>query len=91
MDAYEQRKPEVAESMHTSLSDVSLSFNGWSSPNGLSLLGIVAHWIDKECTLRNALIGLPRLGGQHSGVKIAKAVSALHHYGIQQKIGAFCA
>ena len=63
MDAYEQRKPEVAESLHTSLSDVSLSFDGWSSPNGLSLLGIVAHWIDKDCALRNALIGMPRIEG----------------------------
>ena len=90
MDAYEQRKPEVAESLHTSLSDVSLSFDGWSSPNGLSLLGVVAHWIDKDCTLRNALIGMPRLEGQHSGEKIAEAVSALiRDYGIQRKIGAF--
>lgn len=90
MDAYVQRKPEVAESLHTSLSDVSLSFDGWSSPNGLSLLGVVAHWIDKDCTLRNALIGMPRLEGQHSGEKIAMAVSALiRDYGIQRKIGAF--
>jgi hypothetical protein len=90
MDAYEQRIPEVAESLHTSLSDVSLSFDGWSSPNGRSLLEIVAHWIDKDCTLRNALIGLPRLEGQNSGEKTAKAVSALiRDYGIQRKIGAF--
>jgi hypothetical protein len=76
--------------MHTSLSDVSLSFDGWSSPNGLSLLGVVAHWIDKDCTLRSALIGLPQLEGQHSVEKIAKVVSALiHDYGIQRKIGAF--
>lgn len=65
-------------------------FDGWSSPNGLSLLGAVAHWIDKDCTLRNALIGMPRFEGQHSGKKIAKAVSVLiHDYGIRRKIGAF--
>ena len=85
MDAYEQSKPEVVESLHTSLSDVSLSFDGWSLPNGLSLLRVVAHWIDKDCTLRNALIGMPWLEGQHSGEKIAKAVSALvRDYGIQR-------
>lgn len=63
MDAYEQCKPEVAESLRTSLSDVSLSFDGWSSPNGLSLLGVVAHWIDKDYTLCNALIGMLRIEG----------------------------
>lgn len=85
-----QRKPEVAESLRTSLSDVSISFDGWSSPNGLSLLGVVAHCIDKDCPLLNALIGMPRIEGQHSGEKIAKAVSALiHEHGIQRKIGAF--
>jgi hypothetical protein len=43
MDAYEQRKPKVAKSLHTSRSDFSLSFDGWSLPNGLTLLEVVIY------------------------------------------------
>ena len=42
---------------------VHFSFDMWSSGNQLSLLGVVAHWIDADSQACRALLGLRRLSG----------------------------
>ena len=46
---------------------VHFSFDMWSSGNHLSLLGVVAHWIDADSQACRALLGLRRLSGAHTG------------------------
>jgi hypothetical protein len=47
MEAYNSRKLELKESLRRSKSRVHFSFDLWSSPNHLALLGIIAHYIDE--------------------------------------------
>lgn len=45
-----------------------LSFDLWTSPNYLAVLGVVAHFIDNS---RSAVIALREVEGEHSGENIA--------------------
>jgi hypothetical protein len=57
MRAFYECKADVTASLQQAISTITFSFDGWTSPNDLALLGIVAHWVDDKRTLRTALIG----------------------------------
>lgn len=60
----------------------------WSSPNGHAFLGVVAHWTDNKYALQTALIGLPKVKGQHTSTNIAKSlIDVLEQYNICDKAG----
>lgn len=44
---FEQRKEVLKGILRRSKSQIHFSFDLWTSPNHLALLGIVAHWIDE--------------------------------------------
>lgn len=46
--AFEARKLVLKEDLHKSISKIHFSFDLWTSPNHLALLGIVAHYIDAK-------------------------------------------
>lgn len=50
-NTYIERVPEVRAALARSLSKIHVSFDAWSSPNDLSLLGVVGHWIDEHAAL----------------------------------------
>lgn len=55
----------------------------WTSRNGISLAGVVVHFIDNTGKLWNFLLGLPSHHTAHSGINIADTVSAIiHHFSI---------
>jgi hypothetical protein len=86
---YNERISDVKKSLAGARSRINLSFDAWSSPNHRSLLGIVAHWIDEQCMLKTALLGLPPLEGHH-GHEIADAVlPVIKTFAIENKLGAF--
>ena len=59
----------------------------WTSPNYLPFLGITAHWIDEEWSLRHLVIGFIRLTRPHTGENIAKAfMKCLKELGIVTKV-----
>lgn len=89
MTTYHERISDVKESLAGATSKINLSFDAWSSPNHLSLLGVVAHWLDSEHTLKTALLGLRPLEGHH-GHEIAAVVSqVIKTFDIEHKLGAF--
>lgn len=66
-----------------------VSLDAWSSPNALSLLGVVGHWIDTEGHLKTTLLGLRPLGG-HGGTAMAQVLAAvINTYEIEGNISAF--
>lgn len=50
----------------------------WTSGNQLAVLGVIAHFIDVEGSMRQSLLGLPEHKGVHDGVNLAETVG--QHY-----------
>jgi hypothetical protein len=88
-NTYHERFEDVKKCLASSYSKINLSFDGWSSPNRLSLLGVVGHWIDKDRKLKTCLLALRPVEG-HSGRDIADVLlPVIKSLGIENKIGAF--
>lgn len=67
---------------------LNLSLDLWSSPNGISILGITCHWVDNY-EMKELLLDASQLNGRHTGKNIAHHVlRALKQFGIENKL--FC-
>ena len=68
IDAFEARKEKVKQALEKSCSLIHFSFDLWTSPNHMALLGVIAHFIDevwseligKFCLLYTRLLGTLR-------------------------------
>ncbi len=90
MSAFQSRRVDVKASLQSARSRIAISFDGWSSPNDLMLLGIVGHWIDKEKQQRHALLALTPLEGHAGEEDLSPALQqCIDYYGIGNKLGAF--
>lgn len=54
----------------TAKSHIHISFNAWINLNNLYFLGIVAHWINKDYQLCNALLTLKEVQLDHVGIHL---------------------
>jgi hypothetical protein len=89
MSTYHERISDVKRSLIKARSRINLSFDAWSSLNHLSLLGIVAHWIDEKSQLKTALLALRPVEG-HYGYEVAEVVApVIKSFGIENNVGAF--
>lgn len=87
---YEQRKLDIQQLLIPAKSKIHISCDVWTSTNHLSLLGVVAHFLDKTYTHRTVLLGLPRLYGSHTGETLAICLlSMITKYDITSKVGCF--
>jgi hypothetical protein len=89
MGTYHERIRDVKEALSKARSRINLSFDAWSSPNHLSLLGIVAHWIDEKCELKTALLALRSVEGHHGYQAAEVIVPVIKSFGIENNVGAF--
>jgi hypothetical protein len=88
--AYEDRFQDIGSILRSAKSRIHISCDVWTSTNGLSLLGIVAHFLDKDNNKKTVLIGLPRLRSRHSGENIAKCLcEVVCRYSVQDRLGVF--
>jgi hypothetical protein len=71
--ASQHAKKAVRRSLAKAKSRITLSFDGWKSDNELDLLGIIAHYIDKNYRVKNVLLALRNTYGSH------KAEELKHH------------
>lgn len=89
LNTYTERQSDVKDALAKGQSKVVLSLDGWSAPNDLSLLGVVAHWLDEHHHLKTALLGPRHLEG-HAGADIASVLyDVIDSYNIKDKISAF--
>ena len=80
----ESLKGELA----SAISMVHLSFDLWTSPNGMAILGIVCYFIDKAGQLQNCLLGLDQVSGNHGGENQAwYLVRLIKDFGIEGRLG----
>jgi hypothetical protein len=47
LEAYKERKEKLKEELQCAASMIHFSFDLWTSPNHLGLLGVVAHYVDE--------------------------------------------
>lgn len=87
--AYEKSLILVQAALARATTKIHLSFDLWTSPGRrLSLLGVVAHYLDDQRKPQTVLLALPRMTGSHTGVSIAKQLSEiLGHFHVSQRFG----
>jgi len=90
LEEFEKKRLEIKAELVTARSRIHISFDGWSSPNGLALVGVIVHYLDKDLVNRSYLIGMRRNSGAHTGENIAEAVMpVLLEMGIPSKARLF--
>jgi hypothetical protein len=89
MASYHEHIADVKQSLAGVHSKINISFDVWSSPNHLSLLGVVGHWIDSERKLKTALLALRSLNGNHGHEIAATVLPVIRTFEIENNLGAF--
>jgi hypothetical protein len=90
MQEFEKQKLEIKKELATARSRIHISSDLWTSPNRLPVVGIVAHYLDKNLKVQNHLIGMRRVSGTHSGENIAEAmIPVLQEMGVVFRLGYF--
>jgi len=80
---FEERQKDIKKQLQASKSRIHLSFDLWTSPNHLSFVGVVGHYMSPQYKVETVLLGLRRLHGPHSGENIAEAVlKVIRKYGL---------
>ena len=69
---------------------INLSFDLWTSLNGLGLNAIIAHFVDSEYDIKTILIGLREVIGEHSGENIGQTVvEVVREYQLEASLNVF--
>lgn len=81
--AFAQEKITIQNLIANAGSWINISFDAWSSDKGLSLLGVVAHFLDREKYHRKTiLLGLPQLNSHHGFEQARVLLGVLQNYAI---------
>lgn len=92
IESFTSKKSLLKAELASSVSRITLSFDLWTSPNGLAILGVVGHFINHDGKRRQVLLGLREVIGEHSGENMAAILLAIiREYDLQSKIGFFMA
>ena len=87
---FKRRQKEIRNQLQISKSRIHLSFDLWTSPNHMTFVGVVGHYMSSQYKVETVLLGLRRLRGPHSGENIAEAViDVIRKYEITDRIGYF--
>lgn len=89
--AFFQEKITIQNLIANAGSWINFSFDAWSSDNGLSLLGVVAYFLDgQNHQLKPIFLGLPQLNSHHESEQARVLVGVLQDYAIDtDKLGWF--
>ncbi|KAM0708864.1 hypothetical protein Q7P35_002900 [Cladosporium inversicolor] len=78
---YNSSLTTVKSHLQSATTKINLSFDLWTSPgHRLSLLGVVAHYLDASFTPRVVLLALPRMQGAHTAVNLSEQLSSILRY-----------
>ena len=72
--AYQAVRQQIKQSLKQAVSRISISFDVWTASHNIAVVGIIAHYIDRNYNNQHVVIGLPELHGSHSGENITKLV-----------------
>ena len=71
-EEYILAKRQVKLRLAEAKSKIHISFDLWTSPNALAICAVVAHFVNTDHRVTNALIGFKRMKGGHTGENIAE-------------------
>jgi hypothetical protein len=77
MELYHKQREEVTVALRASPFRINWNLDLWTSPNNMSILGIVAHWMDENFQKRNTLMGMREMEAAHSGAMFWKLLKEL--------------
>ena len=87
---FQNQKIALCKQLAQHLGLVHFSFDLWTSPNSLVILGIVGHWADYSETNVSRLLGLQRLSRLHSGENLyATVLTIINDYNLHDHVGYF--
>ena len=90
MDAFKEKKIEIKTMISRLKSNIHLSFDLWTLDNSLALLGVVAHFVDKDYQLRTIMLALRRITGSYSGENLAYTLEQIiEEFEITGRLGYF--
>jgi hypothetical protein len=87
--AYEHALGVVEKELRSARTNINLSFDLWTSPGRrLSLLGVVAHYLNDRYEPRAILLALPRISGAHTAINLSDQLSSLiQHFNLEKRFG----
>jgi hypothetical protein len=72
IDSYNNNKAKVIKLIATSISKLTISFDGWKANNDiLDLLGVIIHYLRDDHKLHNVILAMRDTLGSHTGSNIA--------------------
>jgi hypothetical protein len=89
---FEERKVEIkGQLLHGAQSKIHLSFDLWTSEGTtMSLMAVVAHYLDKSFVNQTRLIAMRRLRASHSGENMARMLTGImEEFEIADRVGYF--
>jgi hypothetical protein len=89
---FNHRKQDIKQQLlEDAEGKIHLSFDLWTSDGTtMSIMAVVAHYLDKSFINRTRLIALRRLYGSHSGENMAKIlISVIQEFEITKRLGYF--
>jgi hypothetical protein len=86
MDEYSRALGPVHELLRRARSMIHFTFDGWTSRQNTSFLGINAHFIDQDWKQWKILLALPALKKRHTGTALADEVAdTIYSFDMQDK------
>ena len=90
IEAFQVEKLRVQQAVQSSISKIHFTVDLWTSNNSLALLGIIAHYFAEDGQLRQSVLALRELEGQHTGRNQAELIMrVIKEFGIALKVGYF--
>lgn len=87
---FEEGKQRIQLILRQAISSIHITCDGWTSPNNLGVLAVLAHFTDKRGVLQNLLLAMKELEGMHTGVNQGNEIlGVLDSYQIRNKLGYF--
>ena len=91
MDIYKAKREEIKQDLYINrLNQIYLLFDLWTSPNSVTLMAVIAHYVNKKFRNTSRLIALRNLNGSHSGANITELlIKIIKKFNIQDFLGYF--
>ncbi len=88
MSLYEEGQRRIYLVLQDALSSIHISYDVWTSPNDLEILGIVSHLTNEERRLQALLLALVKVERAHTGKQVdAHIFMVLDQYHIKDRLG----
>jgi hypothetical protein len=86
LDKYRSTRAAITNLL-SSVSHISITCDGWTTPTNVSMLGVTAHWIDSNFIMRGITLALKVIDGPHTGSNLASLLKhTLDSFNITERL-----